>query len=184
MKTEWIEEFTRAAIARNSILARKLQPGLSKARVERVLSRAKVTGETNPIIALYCWKNGTDLASDPAIPNFNELKVSCSFFPGKPYFFRPLEMSVASFDSFKAIAENYPKISEAIGRYFPIFWDGSTEHLAIDVKPSNRNRVLIVDHRSGQPIREAYNSFEEFVLDAIRANVENKPLRCFQTLAT
>jgi hypothetical protein len=172
----WIERLELSAIARNPILATKLRPGLSEARVRRVLSQGKVTGETSPIVALYIWKDGMDLTSDPAIPNFNDWKASRSFFAGKPYFFICLEMAAAGFRSLKAIAENYPEISEAIGRYFPIFSDGATEQLAIDVKPSNQNRVMIVDHRSDQPIREAYHSFDQFIADAIRANTGNKPL--------
>lgn len=183
-KTDWIERFEQAAIARNPILAAKLQPGLSEARLKRAMTRGKVTGEISPIIALYTWKDGMDLASDSAIPNFNDWRVSRSFFPGKPYFFPCLEWAIADFHSFKEIAKNYPKISEAVDRYFPVFWDGSTECLSIDLKVSKHNRVMIIDHRSDQPIREAYSSFDEFVSDAIRANEENKPLRCFQTLQT
>ncbi len=180
IKTDWIERLEQTAIARNPILATKLQPGLSEARVKRVLSRGKVTGEISPSVALYTWQDGTDLTSDPAIPNFNDWKVSRSFFSGKPYFFPCLEWAVADFDSFKAIAKNYPKISEAVGRYFPVFWDGSTECLSVDLKASNHNRVMIIESRSDQPIRQAYSSFGEFIADAIRANEENKPLRCFQ----
>lgn len=179
-KTDWIQRFERAAISRNPVLATKLQPGLSEGSVERVLSRKKATGELAPIIALYTWKNGTDLTSDPAVLSFNEFRVSRSFFPGKPYFFPCFELTAGHFETLKDIAKNYPKVSEAVGRYFPFFWDGATEHLAIDLKPGNGNRVLIVDHSSEQPILEAYGSFEEFVTDAIRANTENKPLRCFQ----
>src|SRR5262249_19292613 len=100
--------------------------------------------------------------------------------PGKPYFFPSLEWTIGDFLDLKEVVKNYPKISEAVGRYFPLFWDGSTETLAVDLKPTKQNRVLIVDTKSERPFKEAYSSFDEFVADAIRANTENKPLRCFQ----
>ena len=180
IKAHWTERLEKTAIARNPILAAKLQPGLSETQVKRVLSRGKVTGEIGPIVALYTWKDGTDLTSNPDIPNFNDWKVNRSFFPGKPYFFPCLEWAVTDFDSLEAIAKNYPKMSEAVGRYFPLFWDGSTECLSVDLKTANNNRVMIIESRSDQPIRQGYSSFSEFIADAIRANEEDKPLRCFQ----
>lgn len=35
--------------------------------------------------------------------------------------------------------------------------------------------------RDAQPLREAYDSFEEFLKDAIRANENNEPLACMRT---
>jgi hypothetical protein len=179
----WIEDFERAAISRNPDLTRKLQPGLSEARVKRGLDRAKVIGEVSPLIALYTWRNGTDLSLRGEVDNRDSLEAEkgrMSFFRSKPYYFPCFEMALGHFETFTAIAKNYPKISEAVGRYFPIFWDGSTERIAVDLKPLNRNRVLIVDHRSERGIWEVYRSFEDFVTDAIRANSGNKPLSCIK----
>src|SRR5262245_40412988 len=124
-KTDWIERFEHAAISRNPALATKLRPGLSAGRVQRALSRAEVTGEIAPIVALYTWRDGMDLTSDSRVSNFNDWKVSRSFFPGKPYFFPSLEWTIGDFLDLKEVVKNYPKISEAVGRYFPLFWDGS-----------------------------------------------------------
>lgn len=180
VKKDSLERLEQAAVARNPALATRLRPGLTEDRVKRALSRVKVTGEISPIIALYTWKDGMDLTSDPDISNFNDWKLSRSLFPGKPYFFICLETALGHLGHLKAASAKYPQLSEGVGRYFPVFWDGSTEELAIDVKPSNRNRVLILESRSDEPFREAYGSFEEFITDAIRANEENRPLRCFQ----
>jgi len=187
MSTAWVKDLEKAVTTRNPSLTARLQPGLPEARVKRALDRAKVTGDVAPLIALYTWRNGTDLSLASNVNSKQALdveKAKMSFFPGKRCCFPSLEMAIGHFNVFKEIAKNYPKISEAVGRYFPVFWNGSTEELAIDLKPSNRSRVLIVDHRSDPAIREAYSSFEEFVADAIRVNEENKPLRCFQISQT
>ncbi len=182
VEQNWIREFEEAAMARNQLLAKKLRPGLSERRLERALRQWNVTGEISPLVALYTWKDGMDLAFDPSIPNFNDLRAHTSVFPGRPYFFPSFDWAATSFDSFGEIAKNYPKIADAVGRYFPIFWNGATEYLVVDLTPSNRNRLFILDHRSEEPIREAYGSFDEFVADAIGANTENRLLQCFRKL--
>ncbi len=182
LNVEWIKRLEQAAIARNPTLATKLQPGLPESRVRRMLNRAKIIERIDPIVAVFTWKDGVEFSSDRAFPNPNDWKASRSFFPGKPYFLMGLEQAIVTFASFKEYAKNFPKIAEAVGRYFPIFCSESGEYLATDIKPSNQNRVLIINHKSDPAIREAYGSFDEFVEDAIGANTENRPLRCFQEL--
>ena len=183
-KTSWIEEFERAAISRNPDLVRKLRPGISEARIKRGLSHAKATGELGPIIAFYTWRDGTDLSLSIPVNAKRELeaeKAKVAFFPGPPfYYYLGLEMAVGHFGHLEAAAKNHPKLKAGVGRYFPVFWNGSTDWLALDISPSNKNRVILMEHEANRPFKEAYSSFDEFVADAIRANTENKPLRCFQ----
>jgi hypothetical protein len=188
MNTAWIGDFERAAIARNPSLTAKLQAGLSEARVKRALGRAKVIGDVAPLIALYTWRNGTDLSISVPVNTKQGLeaeRAKMTFFPEKPYYyFLCLEMAIGHFGHLEVAAKTHPRLTEGVGRYFPMFWDGSTDWLALDVKPPNKNRVMLMEHKSEQPFREAYSSFDEFVSDAIRTNAENKPLRCFQKLQT
>lgn len=181
----WTGDLERATIARNPSLAAKFQAGLSKERVNRALKRAKVTGDVAPLFALYTWRNGTDLSLASRVDSrlsFETERTKMTFFPGKPYYFFPaLEMAIGHFGHLEAAAKAHPKLTEGVGRYFPVFWDGSTDWLAIDLKPSNRNRVVLMEHKSDQPFKQGYSSFHEFVADAIRANAENRPLGCFQT---
>ncbi len=186
LQSDWLRQFEQAAIARNPILATKLQPGLPEARVQRVLRRAGVAGNIAPLYDLYTWKDGTDLTFSPlpsrVVPDFYESqKAKTSFFAGKPYFFICLEMAIGHFGHLEAALRTQPRLKEGVNRYFPVFWDGSSEWLSVDLKPVNGNRIMIVDSRADQPFSEAYSSFEEFIADAIRANEENRPLRCFQS---
>jgi hypothetical protein len=82
--------------------------------------------------------------------------------------------------SFREGVKYRPALKAVVDRYFPAFWDGSTGWLAIDLKPSCNNRVVIIECETENPVREAYSSFEEFLKDAIRANEENDSLACFQ----
>ena len=169
MDTALLSKFEQAVVAYNPILANKLQPGLAETRIRRALGRAKVSGDLDPVIALYTWKDGTILDSEL-------VQSKKGFFPGKPYYFICLEMAIGHFGSFREIAKNKPKIGEAVGRYFPVFWSGSTSWLAIDVQPSNRNRVMTIDFRSEQPICKAFESFHDFLTEAIRASEQGDAL--------
>lgn len=185
IKPGCVEDLARVVLSRNPSVSSKLHAGLSESRIKRVLDRAKVSGEIAPLIAFYRWRNGTDLSLASNVESRQALegeKAKMSFFPCMYYYFPSLEMATAHFDTIKEVAKNYPNISDAVGRYFPLFWNGSTEWLAVDLKPSNRNRMMIVNHKSDPAIRIAYSSFDEFVADAVRANEENRPLRCFGEL--
>jgi hypothetical protein len=44
------------------------------------------------------------------------------------------------------------------------------------------HRVVLINKQDEFPLREAYDSFEEFLMDAIRSNEKNEPLVCLRTL--
>jgi len=169
MNLELLGEFERAVRSRNPLLASKFQPGLPLAAVRRALTSAKVTGETDPLLTLYAWRNGHTL-------DFELRRSRKGLFPGKPFYFPSLEMSIGHFGHFTEAARTHPQISEAAGRYFPVFWDGSNRWFGIDVQTSHHYRVMIMDLKAPQPFAEAYSSMDELITEGIRANKENRPL--------
>ncbi len=171
MNLELLAEFERAVRSRNPLLASKFQPGLPAADIGRTLADAKVAGETQPLFTLYGWKNGATL-------DFELRQSGKGLFPGKALYFPILEMAVGHFGHFAGVARKHPEMSEAVGRYFPVFWDGGNSWVAIDLKISHNNRVMMIDLKSNQPFREAYRSMHELIADGIRANRENQLLSC------
>jgi hypothetical protein len=69
-----------------------------------------------------------------------------------------------------------------MGRFFPFILNPSIPmHLALDLDPASNSRVIAILEKDGQPLREAYSSFEEFLEDVIRANETNEHLACAKT---
>jgi hypothetical protein len=66
------------------------------------------------------------------------------------------------------------KMPQEERRYIPVFWDGVTGSLAIDLKPGMRNRVMAVEFESELPFREICDSFDAFLSDATRAIQHNE----------
>lgn len=179
-------ELETAAVARNPLLADRLQPGLSEKKISALLKQAKITGTVQPIIQLYCWKNGTkwDLA----------LGLSkAGIFPNATYNLSDLRRAILDLKSFKDFWKGFPKLFPLRDRYFPAFWDGHDNWIALDLE-SNEGRIVLVrlsaqdmtpyqpQVRETEPPPEAYSSFGEFVADAIQANKNNEPLTCFRML--
>lgn len=173
MTTELLTAFERALQKRNALLVRKLRPGLAAPDVTSILEDTGIRGQVKPIVELYSWKNGQTI----------DLEVRRSgkgLFPGKAFYFPSLEMAVGHFGHFAAAAQTHPEISEGVGRYFPMFWDGGNSWFAIDVKASSHNRVVFIDLKSERPFREAYGSADDLIADAIGANEDNRVLRCMR----
>jgi hypothetical protein len=78
--------------------------------------------------------------------------------------------------------EHHPAYAKVVGRYFPLFWDGSNSWLGVDLDPANNSRFVLIHTEFEQMVFEGYGSFEEFLNDAIRANEENDTLTCFDSL--
>jgi hypothetical protein len=170
MRKALLERLGGAIKKRNPVLADRLQPGLPEARIRRMLQRGSVDGTIEPVVCLFGWQNGSRL--DPSLT-----LAQATPFPGSIYIFMDLELMIAHFRGFEEVVIYQSKLSEAAGRYFPIFWDGSAGYLAVDLK-NPANRVMLLDPESTPLAREAYISFEDFIEDAIRANEENENLRC------
>ncbi len=156
----------------NPTLVRQLQPGLPKVQIVRMIENAGVKGLIDPIIRLYSWRNG--IVHGRAIAELER-----GFFPKETYVLRELEDAILDMEFFREGAENHPEMLEAVGRYFPTFWNQNTKWLAVDLQPSRNNRVMLIDTMANEPFREAYVSFDCFMADMIRANKENIGLKCF-----
>lgn len=167
-----LETFEDALRERNQVLAKRLRTGLPPDRIRRLLNRAKINGSTDPLLFVYAWKNGTDI--DETLT-----ESQASPFPKSIYMFMELEMMIVHFQGLAEGAVYHPRMVEMVGRYFPIFWDGSTGYLAVDLQKNEKSQVVLIEIEWEIPVRRAYASLEEFLIDAIRANRENEPLSCF-----
>lgn len=176
MSAALFQRLEAALRQRNPQLAERLQPGLSEARIRRMLERAEVQGAVAPVVSLFSWKNGV---------NNDGLALSmeqASLFPKSIYMFMELDMMAADFGNFRDCLVNNPDYARVVERYFPLFWDGSNSWLAVDLDPLCHNRIVLLHTEFEQMVFEAYASFEEFLNDAIRANEENDSLAGFGKL--
>ena len=181
--TPILRRLEQAVVDRNPLLAERLKPGLTESGIRQALNRANVKGAVEPIMELYLWRNGTAL--DEKIP-----MEATSFFPVDIYQFLDLETALNQLESMRQAStelqgmfegtEAHSMFSDLSGQLFPLFSDGATGTIAVDLTPSKGNPVLVIELESTDPIRQAYGSFEEFIGDAIRANQETDALRCFQ----
>ena len=181
-------ELEAAVFERNLLLAERLRPGLSEKQIVTMLNRANIKGAIEPIIGLYSWRNGT-------VFDQQLMSSKSGFFPHEVYQFIELKRAIADMNAYAdCMCKCFPKIADLVGRYFPVFWNGATNWMALDLKPSNNNRVVIMRYFTEEPSlqgykheenppREAYKSFQEFISDVILANKNNVPLRCFQLSA-
>jgi hypothetical protein len=176
MNTALFEKLESALRQRNPEVAERLQLGLSESRIRRKLERSKVRGAVEPIVSLFSWKNGVN--------NYDQAfsREQASLFPKSIYLFTELDMMAADFQGFKECMEHHPAYAKVVGRYFPLFWDGSNSWLAVDLDPANKSRVVLIHTEFEQMVFKAYDSFNEFLSDAIRANEENDSLSCFDSL--
>ena len=177
MKDHSLKELERVVRLRNPLLAERLQPGLTERRIMRMLEMAEVRGAIGPLLELYCWKNGTIIDREMA-------SSRTGLFPGPPYQFTELRRAIADFNSFNEAAAadcQTERLAEAVDRYFPILWNGAVRWMAVDLKPSEGHRVMLIDADSNRPFRQGYASFDDFIGDVIRANEEASPPVCFQT---
>lgn len=94
------------------------------------------------------------------------------------YHFISLETAILHMKGFVPSAKNQPTWSVLTGRYFPFLWDGSNVDLAIDFDPAGKGRIVLMNKKEQHPLRLAYDTFEAFLDDAIRANETNQLLTC------
>jgi hypothetical protein len=182
--TPMLRNLERAIFKRNPVLAERLKHGLPEPDIRAALSRAKVAGAIEPLVQIYSWRNGTAL--DPKTP-----MEETSFFPVDIYQFREIEAAIIQLKAINDAAlrlrgmfettEAHDLFSTFEGQFFPLFDNGAGDVIAVDTTPSEGNRVVAIQFESPEPVRQAYRSFEDFVLDAITANNENTNLSCFRT---
>lgn len=178
-----LSRLEEAIAARSPLLAERLNDGLLEADIRAALSEAGVEGNVEPIVQLYAWRNGT-------APDENASMDETSFFPVDIYQFMDLPTAIGHRKDLLAAAEQLVEMmegteaeamfSDITGSLFPLFTDGSTGTIAVDVAPGNGNRVVEVEFESEEPVRQLYGSFDAFLEDAIRANEEDDSLAAFQ----
>lgn len=180
-------ELETALFERNPLLEQRLGPPLSESGIKAVLKNAGLGAEAPPIVALYSWRNGTVL--DQAL-----MTSKTGFFPGEIYQLIKLDKAILHMDGHNETL--FTSSPELAGRFLPVFWNGATNWLAVDLKKPESYPVVIVrfykreasikdghyepEIREKIPPPEVYFSFEDFVADVIRANRDNSPLTCFK----
>ncbi len=180
----------------DTTLAERLRPGLPVEKIKKDLKRAGITGLIEPILQIYAWRDGTNLQGEsaavkagftpPVVVQLSEdIKQALFLTLGikretdmEVYNFPSLKLAILHMGHFKGAAQHHPRLSLLVGRYFPFLWNGSEKWIALDLEPSAHNKVVTIQTRDEQPLREAYDSFEEFLQDAIRANESSAPLIC------
>ncbi len=169
MSIELLSKLERAVQVRNSVLAGALLPGLSEAKIRRMLHRKGVAGNVDPIVMLFGWKDGYNI--EALLPPEQQ-----QLFPQSEFLFMDLDFMLGHFEMLKEFAKYHPEFTEVAGRFFPLFWTGSKCWIAVDLDTSQGSRVVLIDRKSQTLVREVYVSFEEFLKDAIRANEVNDKL--------
>lgn len=175
--SETFEKLEVAIRNRDPRLSQQLRPGASATVIARRLK--KVSGETEPLIALYSWHDGTEPLRWSEGDTHKMSLTELSLVPGELCIFEEIEGAAATFAGWAEIAKYHTRLKEAVGRYFPILWDGSDTWFCLDVKPGQKNRVVYVELQNDRPFKEAYATFDEFLLDVLRANETGEPLRFF-----
>ena len=194
-----------ALLRRSPAIGPLLEPALTEKQVRSQLKRAGIDGAVDPIIALYTWHNGMRVAGssvqagmDAAIVPPRTLPLSQSeveFLAAvgakgrqdwvETYHFINLKSAILQAKSFRSQAVREPEVAHLMSGFFPFLHESyRSARFAVDISPSNGNRVVWMRAASSRAPRatfEAYESFEEFLKDAIRSNETNEPLQCLVT---
>lgn len=177
-RTDILAKLDAAIRARDPRLAQQLRPGLDHDAIAR---RTKnMIGEVEPLFELYGWHDGTEALrySEGSAPQMSLLELS--IVPEQLCILQDLEGTLATFDAWQEIARYHRRVEEAVGRYFPFLWDSSDTWFTIDLKPSMKGRIVYFELQNDIPFKEAYSTFDEFLLDVLRANETGGPLRFFE----
>ncbi len=157
---------------RNPRTADALLPGVTEPEVKGVWDSADVDADLSALIALYGWHNGM---SD----------VGEGFFPETGYRFLPLQAAAEHFHAMRAVAAELAEftqdptgIAAGAGRYFPLFWDGATGYIAVDLSGKSNRGIVLIDFEAPEPYQQAYRTLRDFMIDAVRAVEMNKRLAC------
>lgn len=167
------EQFEQEIRHRKPGLADLLRPGLPADTIRVMLQTAGINGFLEPVITYFSWKDGSD-------PGLTILESSP--FPESIYGFLDLRTAIEHFNLFHESLIYHPKFEEADRRYFPLFWDSSNSWIALDIDSNCGGRVVLLITESEQLVHEGYATVEEFLQDATDANIEDRPLTCFERL--
>ena len=165
--------------ARSPALADSLLPGLPDFEIRNTLSNVNAAGDLTALLLLYMWHNGI---SSPA----RALPSDSAFLPRTAYRFLSLQDAAEQFAALSTVGHDLIELTgdpthlaQDARWHFPVFWDGATGYLAVDLRPLRGNGIVIIEVESEDPFRQAYETFEKFIADVLRANEENDMLACF-----
>jgi hypothetical protein len=165
--------------ARNPAVADSLLPGLPESEIRNILNSVKAAGELTALLLLYMWHNGI---SSPPLASLSD----SAFLPGTGYRFLSLQDAAEQFATLATVAHvlieltgDPTHLAKDARWFFPVFWDGATGYLAVDLRPSRGNGIVIIEVESEKPFRQASETFEDFIAEMLRANEENDTLTCF-----
>jgi hypothetical protein len=98
-------------------------------------------------------------------------------FPGLPFILEEFRSMLADFCGFKEYAVAVPAYAHAVGRYFPLFWNGSADWLAVDLGPEAAGCIVLLEHDDPDLAHVVYPSLEALIRDAIRAYSRRENMR-------
>lgn len=165
MSMPLLKQLEVALRERNPNLAQSLKPGLPAAKIRQILQRAGVDGDVEPVVTLFTWKNGCQ--PDPG----NTMRL----FPTLDYQFWDLKRMVIYFTAFQSLAKSNPKLLELASRFFPLFWNGASAWLAVDLQPAHHNQVVVIDAAAERPVEPLCHSFDQFLREAIQPSGVGNP---------
>ena len=77
-------------------------------------------------------------------------------------------MMIVHFKDFEECARYNPKYEDVVGKIFPVFWDGSSRWLGVDLTSEGCGRVMLIDGDKDEILCLVENSFEGFLQNTIR----------------
>jgi len=173
------KELEEEIIKNSPLLFSKMRKGLSRKRVSEKLAKAGVIGDIDNLVDLYSWRNGVSLDFNQIGENHWE-KRATKFFPKDDLYLSEIDLSIADYQSFEEVSPKFPELLPFVERYFPIFSDCNLCWVAIDLKPNQNNRVVLISWRPNHfPFRELYSTFDVFMEDVILCHREKRTLKCF-----
>jgi hypothetical protein len=196
---ELIQQLEAAVLRRNPGIAAAFQPGLPPEQIRKDLKRAGIRGDVEPLVELYCWRNGAKSFKEseayeqgfapPVISTLDQAHIDFmrglghKFDPHKrlydAYNFSEFQGGLWHVKHWKKFSRTNPKLVGLVGRYFPFMANKAGDSIALDVHPEAHHRVVIVT--KDNDVCEAYDSFEEFLKDLIHANETGELLACVQS---
>ncbi len=90
------------------------------------------------------------------------------------------QLMIAHFEAFPEYAKYRPELCPLVGRYFPLFWDGSVTWLAVDLDASHQSRVVAISLEGDYGPRLVRETFAAFLEEATLANEEDRSMGCLE----
>jgi hypothetical protein len=163
-----------AIAARNPKLSKQLCPGMPRGSLRKKLS--DLPGDKEALFDLYSWHNGTMPVREQKGTRYVMSYDDLTFVPCEILVLPSFDLMLADFGSWSSAKKQHRFLRDVAGRCFPFLWDGGTTWLSLELGETGRQRVMAVEFESDTPVREAYGSFEDCLIDILKANEDEVPL--------